>query len=232
MRFDENIKSQIKKYLLGLVVGLFVSTIGSVLVFKFVPVPITLTMIQQWFSGGELHYDWEPIGNISKEMVVAVIASEDQLFSEHNGFDLKSIKKALASNSKSKKIRGASTISQQTAKNVFLWQGRSWLRKGLETYYTFLIELFWSKKRIMEVYLNVCEMGPQTFGTESAAQTYFNKPAVKLNRNQAARIAAILPSPRKWKAKNPGTYVLRRTAHIERQIRQLGGPSYLKSINL
>ncbi|MFT5885587.1 MAG: monofunctional biosynthetic peptidoglycan transglycosylase [Arcticibacterium sp.] len=232
MRFDENIKSQIKKYLLGLTTGLFVSTIGSVLVFKFVPVPITLTMIQQWVSGGELHYDWEPMSNISKEMAVAVIASEDQLFPEHNGFDLKSIKKALTSNSKSKKIRGASTISQQTAKNVFLWQGRSWLRKGLETYYTFLIELFWSKKRIMEVYLNVCEMGPQVFGTESAAQTYFNKPALKLNRNQAARIAAILPSPRKWKAKKPGSYVLRRTAHIERQMRQLGGPAYLKNINL
>ena len=189
-------------------------------------------MLQQWVSGGELHYDWVPLENISKEMAIAVIASEDQLFPDHNGFDFKSIKKAIKSNTSSNKMRGGSTISQQTAKNVFLWQGRSWFRKGLETYFTFLIELFWSKKRILEVYLNVCETGPQIFGTEAASQIYFNKSAAKLTRKQAVRVAAILPSPRKWKATNPGAYVLKRITHIERQIRQLGGINYLKSINL
>ncbi|MCL4139752.1 UNVERIFIED_CONTAM: hypothetical protein GTU68_048046 [Idotea baltica] len=169
---------------------------------------------------------------MSPEMPIAVVAAEDQLFPEHHGFDFKSIQKAIKSNQKTDKLRGGSTISQQTAKNVFLWQGRSWIRKGLETYFTFLIELIWGKKRILEVYLNVSEMGPQTFGAEAAAQRYFKAPARKLNRNKAARIAAILPSPRKWKAVNSGSYVNKRTAHIERQIRQLGGPGYLKEINL
>ncbi len=232
MRFLKKIKKLIKKSLLRAILAFFVSSIGMVFFFKFVPVPLTLTMLQQWVSGGELHYDWVPLENISKEMAIAVIASEDQLFPDHNGFDFKSIKKAIKSNTSSNKMRGGSTISQQTAKNVFLWQGRSWFRKGLETYFTFLIELFWSKKRILEVYLNVCETGPQIFGTEAASQIYFNKSAAKLTRKQAVRVAAILPSPRKWKATNPGAYVLKRITHIERQIRQLGGINYLKSINL
>lgn len=232
MKKTKKIKIRLKKFLLKSTIYFFSISIALVLVFKFVPIPFTLTMLGQWVKGGELHYDWEPIEHISPEMRMAVVAAEDQLFPEHHGFDFKSIKKAIQSNQKNEKIRGGSTISQQTAKNVFLWQGRSWLRKGLETYFTFLIEFIWGKKRILEVYLNVSEMGPQTFGAEAAAQKYFKTPASKLNRNRAARIAAILPSPRRWKAVNSGSYVSKRTAHIERQIRQLGGPNYLKEINL
>lgn len=222
--------SRIKKFAIKALLYFLISTIGAVLVLKFVPVPITLTMIGQWASLGKLNYDWEPIENISSEMAIAVVAAEDQLFPEHNGFDINSIKKALNSNKKNKKVRGASTISQQTAKNVFLWQGRNWIRKGLETYFTLLIELIWGKERILEVYLNVSEMGPGIFGTQSAAQSYFKISASKLSRWQAARIAGVLPSPRKWKVNNAGPYVQRRTDRIVRQIRQLGGPAYLKDI--
>ena len=223
---------KLKRFSLKCIIYFFSITLGFVLVFKFVPIPLTLTMLGQWVKGGELYYNWEPIEKISPEMPIAVVAAEDQLFLEHYGFDFNAIKKAIKSNQKTKKLRGGSTISQQTAKNVFLWQNRSWLRKGLETYFTFLIEIIWGKKRILEVYLNVCEMGPQTFGAEAASQRYFKIPAAKLNRNKAAKIAAVLPSPRKWKVVNSGAYVNKRTAHIERQIRQLGGPAYLKELNL
>ncbi|AWV96667.1 monofunctional biosynthetic peptidoglycan transglycosylase [Arcticibacterium luteifluviistationis] len=232
MKRRRKIKVSLKRIFLKSTIYFFSISIGLVLVFKFVPVPITITMLGQWVRGGELHYNWEPIENMSAQMPIAVVAAEDQLFPQHHGFDFKSIKKAIQANQKTEKLRGGSTISQQTAKNVFLWQGRSWIRKGLETYFTFLIELIWGKKRILEVYLNVCEMGPQTFGAEAASQRYFKTPAAKLTRNKAARIAAILPSPRKWKVVNSGAYVNKRTAHIERQIRQLGGPAYLKEINL
>jgi monofunctional glycosyltransferase len=221
---------KIKTIVLKTIMYFFLSTIGAVVIFKFVPIPITLTMIGQWISEGELNYDWEPIENISPELALAVVASEDQLFPTHNGFDINSIKKALNSNQKGKKVRGGSTISQQTAKNVFLWQGRNWIRKGLETYFTFLIEVIWGKERILEVYLNVAEMGPHIFGAEAAAQSYFNIKASKLSRWQASRIAVVLPSPRKWKVNNAGPYVQRRTDKIVRQIRQLGGPAYLKDI--
>lgn len=226
------LKKRIRKWLVRSIVYFFGVTIGLVLIFRFVPVPVTLTMLGQWISGGELHYSWRSIDEINPNMAVAVVAAEDQLFPEHNGFDVESIKKALKNNKAGKKVRGGSTISQQTAKNVFLWQRQSWFRKGLETYFTFLIELFWGKKRILEVYLNVAEFGPQVFGAQAAAEQYFKTNAAKLSRGQAARLAAVLPSPRKWKAANPGPYVIRRTAHIERQIRALGGESYLKDLNL
>lgn len=226
------LKKKITSILSKTILGFFGISISLVLLFKFVPVPITMTMIGQWFSQGKLHYDWEPMENISGEMAIAVVAAEDQLFPEHSGFDIKAIKNAIQKNQKSGKLRGGSTISQQTAKNVFLWQGRSWLRKGLETYFTFLIELIWGKKRILEVYVNVCEMGPGVFGAQAAATNYFGTSAKKLSRFQAARLAAVLPSPRKWKVKNAGPYVERRTAHIQRQIRALGGVAYLKSLNL
>lgn len=232
MKRGKKVKTKLKRFFLKSTIYFFSVSIGLVLIFKFVPVPFTITMLGQWVKGGELHYDWEPIENMSPEMPIAVVAAEDQLFPKHHGFDFKSIKKAIQTNQKTEKLRGGSTISQQTAKNVFLWQERSWFRKGLETYFTFLIEMIWGKKRILEVYLNVCEMGPQTFGAEAASQRYFKIPAAKLNRNKAARISAILPSPRKWKVVNPGSYVSRRIGHIERQIRQLGGPAYLKIINL
>ena len=152
---------------------------------------------------------------------LAVIASEDQLFPDHNGFDFKSIEKAMKHNQKSKSLHGASTISQQVAKNVFLWQGRSWLRKGLETYFTFMIELIWGKKRILQMYLNVSEMGDGVFGIEAAAQKYFNKPALNLSRQEAAMIAASLPNPVRYKVKPASSYVLYRSGWIMRQMNNL-----------
>ena len=158
-------------------------------------------------------------------MPLAVLCSEDQLFMEHNGFDMKAIEKALEYNDKKKgkKLRGGSTISQQTAKNVFLWQGRSWLRKGLEAYFTLLIEVMWSKERIMEVYLNVIEMGDGIYGTEAAAQEYFQKSAAKLTASQAALIAAVLPNPRKWSPANPTGYIKKKQQWILRQMGYHGG---------
>ncbi|MGR3812077.1 monofunctional biosynthetic peptidoglycan transglycosylase [Jiulongibacter sp. NS-SX5] len=226
------VKTIFREILPKVVLWFFASTIGAVILFRFIPIPITLTMVDQWIRQGELHYDWEPIEDMADPMKIAVVAAEDQLFPEHNGFDMKAIKKALERNKNSTKKRGGSTISQQTAKNVFLWQGQSWLRKGLEVYFTGLIELIWGKKRILEVYLNVAEMGPGVFGAEAAANQYFGKKADALSTNQAARIAAVLPSPRKWRVVNSGSYVTKRTGHIQRQIRQLGGIGYLNSLNL
>jgi len=173
-----------------------------------------------------LKHDWVPIEAISKNLQLAVICSEDQNFLAHNGFDMEAIEKAVEHNKKGKRIRGASSISQQTAKNVFLWPQRSWFRKGLETYFTFLIELFWSKERIMEVYLNSIEMGNGVYGVEAASQFWFKKPAIKLNRNEAAAIAAILPNPRRYRA-NPATnYIQGRKNWIVRQMNFFGPLDY------
>jgi len=173
-----------------------------------------------------LKHDWVPIEAISKNLQLAVICSEDQNFLVHNGFDVEAIEKAIEHNKKGKRIRGASSISQQTAKNVFLWPQRSWFRKGLETYFTFLIELFWSKERIMEVYLNSIEMGNGVYGVEAASQFWFKKPAIKLNRNEAAAIAAILPNPRRYRA-NPATnYIQGRKNWIVRQMNFFGPLDY------
>ena len=173
-----------------------------------------------------LKHDWVPIEAISKNLQLAVICSEDQNFLAHNGFDMEAIEKAIEHNKKGKRIRGASSISQQTAKNVFLWPQRSWFRKGLETYFTFLIELFWSKERIMEVYLNSIEMGNGVYGVEAASQFWFKKPAIKLNRNEAAAIAAILPNPRRYRA-NPATnYIQGRKNWIVRQMNFFGPLDY------
>ena len=211
---------------------LFVFSIAIVILFKWVPVPITPLMliknIEQIQNNKKLvlKHDWVPIENISKNLQLAVICSEDQNFLTHNGFDIKAIEKAIEHNKKGKRIRGASTISQQTAKNVFLWPQRSWFRKGLETYFTFLIELFWSKQRIMEVYLNSIEMGPGIYGAEEASKYWFKKPAIKLNKNEAAAIAAILPNPLKFRA-NPATnYIQGRKNWIVRQMNFFGTLDY------
>lgn len=223
-----------KKFILKPIAYFLGLSIFYVILLRFVPVPITLTMVSEWMGTQKLYYDWVPMENISKEMPLAAVAAEDQLFPTHHGFDIAAIEKALERNKKGKKVRGASTISQQVAKNVFLWQGNSmisrWIRKGFEVYYTALIELIWGKRRILEVYINVAEMGPQTFGAEAAAQRYFKKPAAKLNRQEAAKIAAVLPSPKKWKVVNSGSYVNRRTNHIVRQMRALGGSTYLQNL--
>ncbi len=195
-----------------------------VLLFKFVPVPFTplmgIRMIEQKTDGKEIIYshDWVPIEEISQNLQKAVIASEDGNFLTHNGFDFKAIQKAMESNEKGKKLKGGSTISQQTAKNVFLWQGRSYLRKGLEAYYTVLIELFWSKERIMEVYLNSIEMGNGVYGAQAASRHWFSKDAKNLTKIEAAGIAAILPNPRKFKASNSSSYINRRKAKIAKYI--------------
>lgn len=204
--------------------------------FKFVPIPITITMIDQkidaLFAEGssELHYNWISYDEMSKEAPIALVAAEDQKFPDHFGFDIAAIKKAFANNQKGKKLRGGSTISQQTAKNVFCWQSRGYVRKALETYFTFLIEVIWGKKRILEVYANVAEMGKLTFGVEAASQRFYGKSAANISRKEASRLAAVLPSPKKWSAAKPGPYVNRRTSAISRGIRQLGGAGYLKDL--
>lgn len=204
-------------------------SIGLVLLFKWVPVPITPLMVIRYFEKDSpkiLKHDWEPIENISKNLQLAVICSEDQNFLKHNGFDIKAIEKAYENNKKGKRIKGGSTISQQTAKNVFLWPQRSWFRKGLETYFTFLIELFWSKERIMEVYLNTIEMGNGIYGAEAAAQHWFKKPASKLSKVEASAIAAILPNPRKYKANPVTNYIASRKNWIMRQMNFYGALNY------
>jgi len=200
-----------------------------VIVYRFVPPPITPLMIQrlveQKMDGKELKLDkdWVPLEDISPSFPLAVITSEDQKFEEHFGFDLQAIEKAQKYNErhKGKKTKGASTISQQTAKNVFLFPARSWVRKAFEVYFTFLIELFWSKERIMEMYLNVIEMGPGVYGAEAAAHYYFNKPALKLNNSESAAIAAILPNPLKWSAAKPTPYINHKKAWILRHMRYM-----------
>ncbi len=173
-------------------------------------------------------HDWVSIEEISVNLQLAVICSEDQLFLTHHGFDIKAIEKAYESNKKGKSLKGASTISQQTAKNVFLWPKRSWLRKGLETYFTFMIELIWSKERIMEVYLNSIEMGPGIYGVEAGSQYWFKKSASNLTKPEAAAIAAILPNPLRYKA-NPATpYIEGRKSWIIAQMRYFGPLNYPK----
>ncbi len=200
----------------------FILSIASVIFFRFVPIPITPLMIvrciEQKLDGKEmkLKKDWMSIDRISVAMPMAAMAAEDQNFEEHNGFDFEAIKKAQIYNErhKGKKVHGASTISQQTAKNVFLFPARSWIRKGFEVYFTFLIEIFWSKQRIMEVYLNVIETGDGIYGAESAAQEYFHKPSKKLSVREAALIAAVLPNPRKWSPVKPSAFVQRKSIRI------------------
>jgi len=202
---------------------ILVSHIAYVILVRFIDPIITITQITSWISGDGFNRDHVSLKQISKNAKLAVIASEDQLFPDHNGFDMKSIQKALDFNKKKKgkKIRGASTISQQVAKNVFLWQGRSWFRKGLEVYFTFLIELTWGKKRILEVYLNEAEMGKGVFGIEAAAQKYFKKPASKLTRTEAAMIAASLPNPKRYTVKPVSIYVSRKYPWVLRQMNNL-----------
>jgi monofunctional glycosyltransferase len=211
---------KLKKALLILFVFQFV----YILALKWINPPITLTQLSDWVSGYGLKRDYVDFDEMSPNIRLAVMASEDQLFPDHNGFDIASIKKALSSNKKkNKRIRGASTISQQVAKNVFLWQGRSWFRKGLEVYFTFMIELLWSKQRILEMYLNVAEMGKGIYGVEAASQSYFKKPAKKLTRTEAAMIAACLPNPKKYVVKPASRYISRRYPWILTQMNNLEG---------
>jgi monofunctional biosynthetic peptidoglycan transglycosylase len=199
-----------------------------VLLFAYLPVPYTGVMLERqlsaWLDGKpqyQARHQWRALSQISPNLLQAVVAAEDQKFLQHRGFDLQAIEKALVYNSKGRKVRGASTISQQTAKNVFLWTGRSWVRKGLESGLTLLIEGAWGKQRILEVYLNSIEFGPGVFGAEAAAQRYFGISAAKLSRQQAALLAAVLPNPHRFLVQAPSPYVRKRQQWIQKQMQQL-----------
>ena len=209
---------------------LFIAQFVYILLLKWVNPPLTLTQLGSWVTGHGLKRTYISTARMSENAKLAIIASEDQLFADHNGFDFKSIEKAMKHNSKSRSLRGASTISQQTAKNVFLWQGRSWLRKAMETYFTFMIELVWGKKRILEVYMNVAEMGNGIFGIEAAAQNNFKKPAIRLSQQESAMIAACLPNPKKYTIKPLSRPVAIRYPWVIRQMNNLSGDEDLSPI--
>ena len=210
---------------------LFVLQFVYIIFCKWINPPITLTQASSLLHGYGLQRNYTSLDNMSRNIKLAVIASEDQLFPDHNGFDIKAIKKALTYNKKhATKTRGASTISQQVAKNVFLWQGRSLVRKGLEAYFTFMIEKIWGKKRILEMYLNVAEMGKGVFGVQAAAKSFFNKDAKNLTRTEAAMIAAALPNPRVYTIKPLSAYIAHRYPEILRQMDNLEGDEAIEQL--
>ncbi len=212
------------KLIFKILLGLFLFSIMIVVIYKWVPVPFTPLIVIRYFEnpGEPVEHDWVPIEDISRHLQLAVIASEDQNFANHSGFDFEAIQKAMDNNRGGRKIRGASTISQQTAKNVFLWPGRTWLRKGVEAYFTFLIEMIWSKERILEVYLNSIEMGKGVYGAQAASQHWFKKDALKLGPYEAAAIAAVLPNPREYRANPASNFIQRRKNWIVRQMQNYG----------
>lgn len=225
-------KNKISRFLLKLILWFVGISLFLVVLFKFIPVVFTPLMviraIENKFAGKEVFFshDWEPIDKISMNLQKAVIASEDGNFLTHNGFDFTAMQKAYKSNERGRRIKGGSTISQQTAKNVFLWQGRSYFRKGLEAYFTVLIEVIWGKERIMEVYLNSIEMGDGVYGAQAATEHWYRKNASSLTPLQAAGIAAILPNPRKYKATSSSSYINNRKTKIVRVMRQVGKIKY------
>jgi monofunctional glycosyltransferase len=229
---SRSFKSKLGRFLFKAMLWFFGLSIFFVLLFKFVPVPFTPLMviraIENKMGGKEntFSHDWEPIENISVNLQKAVIASEDGTFLTHNGFDFTAMQKAYKNNERGRRIKGGSTISQQTAKNIFLWQGRSYLRKGLEAYFTVLIELVWGKERIMEVYLNSIEMGNGVYGAQAAAEHWYRKDATNLTKKQAAGIAAVLPNPRKYSATSSSSYINRRKDKIVRIMRHIGKLEY------
>ena len=231
-------KSRWGRRLLALPVLFVLFTALQVLALRFIDPPFTAFMaarqLSAWSAGDwgfRLSQDWRDLDRIAPHLPLAMIASEDQNFARHHGFDLDAIAKARENNAKGRKVRGASTISQQVAKNVFLWSGRSWIRKGLEAWYTVLIEALWPKWRILEVYANVAEFGDGVYGAQAAARTYFGKDAARLGPAESARLAAVLPSPKRYSASRPGPYVQRRARAIERQMRQIGGTGHLQQIH-
>ena len=205
------------------------TSIVLVLVLRWLAPPTTAFMLQQRIAGIHVSYQWVPINRISPYAALAVISSEDQKFFDHWGFDLEAIADAIQENDSRSSPRGASTISQQVAKNLFLWPGKSYLRKGIESYLTLLMELLWPKERILEVYLNIAELGRGVFGVEAASRRFFGKSASNLSMRQAATLAAVLPSPRRLRADCPSEYVRHRTWQITRQMNALGGREFLKA---
>ncbi|MGI6219038.1 MAG: monofunctional biosynthetic peptidoglycan transglycosylase [Bacteroidaceae bacterium] len=228
MKKKLRIATRIKRIVIGLALFFFISSVSAVILYRFVPVPASplmfIRLFQQKAKGEELKWKhkWVPKEDISPHLANAVIASEDNLFPTHHGFDFKAIETAIIDHSeKGKRLRGGSTISQQTAKNVFLWPSSTWVRKGFEAYFTVLIELFWSKERIMEVYLNTIEMGDGIYGAEAVAQAHFGTSAANLTRQQCALIAATLPNPLKYDSAHPTPYLLKRRRQILRVMRHL-----------
>lgn len=240
-----------RAWLWKLPVLLVVFSVAQVLVLRFIDPPFSMFMVARQLDAvmaGDFRFrivhDWRDMANISPNLPLAVVASEDQNFARHHGFDFDAIEKAQAHNERMaeraekrgkpvSRLRGASTLSQQTAKNLFLWSGGGWtrmLRKGVEVWYTTLIELLWSKQRILEVYVNIAEFGDGVYGAQAASRTFFRKDAARLTPAEAARLAAVLPSPKRYSAARPGPYVQRRANAIQRQMRQIGGPAYLRTL--
>ena len=226
-----------RRFAIGLL-SLALASVVVVALFRWVPVPVTSLMIRDWIvsadkkrPGAATPHDWVPWPEISKQAAVAVIASEDQKFLEHQGFDLAAIDKALTDAQRGRRQRGASTISQQVAKNLFLWPGHSWLRKGFEAWFTLWIEWLWPKQRILEVYLNSAEFGRGVWGVEAASRHFFHKSASKLDRSEAALLAAVLPNPKHFRVDRPSAYVQQRQAWIMRQMTMLGGVRLLDGLD-
>jgi monofunctional biosynthetic peptidoglycan transglycosylase len=212
-------------------------TVAAVVAMRWVDPPVTAFMVRDRIAalvstekGYEFRHDWRDWDQVSRYAALAVVAAEDQRFPQHNGFDFKQIDKALADREHGRRVRGASTISQQVAKNLFLWPGQSWFRKGLEAAITMLIELAWPKQRILEVYLNIAEFGRGTWGVQAASRRYFHKDAARLTRAESALLAAVLPSPRRFRVDAPSAYVRKRQAWIERQMVALGGKDYIAAL--
>ncbi|MCJ7552677.1 MAG: monofunctional biosynthetic peptidoglycan transglycosylase [Ignavibacteriaceae bacterium] len=233
--FPDRIKS-ILKAALKFILLLFVLSVVVVFLLRWINPVTSSIMIQRQISAlieGDfrfISYKWVSYDNVSPELPIAIVAAEDQNFPNHFGFDFDQIEKALEQHERGRKLRGASTITQQVAKNLFLWEGRSFIRKGIEAYFTVLIELLWDKKRILEVHLNIAEMGDLIFGAGIASLIHFRKTPDKLTRSQAALLTATLPNPTRYSASRPSNYVLRRQAWIIRQVNALGGKNYLKDL--
>ena len=220
--------------LLKVTLAFLALSVLSVIVLRFMAPPFSALMVERrigsWFAEGKYSptYKWVSLDKIAPVMSAAVIASEDQKFSDHYGFDIDAIQRAMGHNERSSRTKGASTLTQQTAKNMFLWSSRSWFRKGVEAYFTVLLETFWGKRRILETYLNIVEFGDGIYGVEAAAQYYFRKPASRLNSEEAAILAAVLPNPRRYKVKSPSPYVRDRQQWILQQMYQLDVSSLVK----
>jgi monofunctional biosynthetic peptidoglycan transglycosylase len=224
-------RGRLLRWLLVLALLLPVLSALPVLLLRFVDPPTSAFMLaERWSAEGEDRpdYRWRPVDQISPQLMLAVVAAEDQRFPEHHGFDVDAIRQALAEREAGERQRGASTISQQVAKNLFLWSRPSWLSKGLEAWFTVLIEALWAKQRILEIYVNIAEFGPATYGAEAAAQRYFGKPAADLQPGEAALMAAVLPSPKRYSVAAPGPHVRERQQWILRQMQQLGGVGYVE----
>jgi monofunctional biosynthetic peptidoglycan transglycosylase len=231
-----SLPARIARWAVTAVLGLAVASILAVSAFRWLPVPVTAFMLGERLARGtqappDQRHRWVPWSRISLHAAVAVIAAEDQKFPVHDGFDFEAIEKAVAEAGRGRRLRGASTISQQVAKNLFLWPGQSWVRKALEAWFTVWIELLWPKRRILEVYLNCAQFGRGIWGVEAAGRAYFGKEAAQLTREEAALLAAVLPSPTRYRVVNPGPYVRGRQAWILRQMQALGGTALLDGLS-